>query len=229
MATKATPKAGITLLSKEDDRLKFVHSPTASGDVSLKHKLGNKLTLGVGFSVSGGAGGNRAPTPCAYAAIGPLNAPRSRQQDTTVRKIRSVPGLVVSGDLKVRGEAVWQRTGARGRPPLASSARRRRRRAPRHACCGAVPRPAAPCPRPRARAPAIGCHCRGGRAATRALRRGGSRRPAGRPAGRRSTKCRGHGGCGGRRWAAPCALTPPRAARRAWGSSPQPSRRSTTT
>ena len=51
MASKATPKAGITLLSKEDDRLKFVHSPTASGDLALKHKLGNKLTLGVGFSV----------------------------------------------------------------------------------------------------------------------------------------------------------------------------------
>jgi hypothetical protein len=50
--SKATPKAGITLFSKEGDALKFVHSPTASGDVSLKHKFSNKVTLGVGFSVS---------------------------------------------------------------------------------------------------------------------------------------------------------------------------------
>ncbi|GBG00260.1 hypothetical protein Rsub_12904 [Raphidocelis subcapitata] len=69
--SKATPKAGLTLFSREDDKLKFVHSPSASGDVAIKHKLGNKLTLGLGFS------------------------------DTTVRKIRSVPGLVLSGDLKV--------------------------------------------------------------------------------------------------------------------------------
>lgn len=51
--SKATPKAGLTLLSKDGDRLKFVHSPSASGDVSLKHKLGNKLTLGLGFTVRG--------------------------------------------------------------------------------------------------------------------------------------------------------------------------------
>lgn len=49
---KTTPKAGLTLLSREDGNLKFVHSPSASGDVSLKHKLGQKLTLGVGFTVS---------------------------------------------------------------------------------------------------------------------------------------------------------------------------------
>ena len=51
--SKATPKAGITLLSKEDSGLKWVHSPSAAGDISLKHKLGSKLTLGVGFSVRG--------------------------------------------------------------------------------------------------------------------------------------------------------------------------------
>lgn len=50
--SKATPKAGITLLSKADEGgLKFLHSPSASGDVALKHKVGSKLTLGVGFSV----------------------------------------------------------------------------------------------------------------------------------------------------------------------------------
>ena len=49
--SKATPKAGITLFSREGDKLRFAHSPSASGDVSLKHKLGNKLTLGLGFTV----------------------------------------------------------------------------------------------------------------------------------------------------------------------------------
>ena len=52
LAKKATPKAGITLFSKEEDGFKFVHSPTASGEVALKHKIGNRVTLGVGFSVS---------------------------------------------------------------------------------------------------------------------------------------------------------------------------------
>lgn len=69
--SKATPKAGITLFSKDGEEFKFVHTPTASGDVALKHKIGNRLTLGAGFS------------------------------DNTVRKIRSVPGLVLSGDLRV--------------------------------------------------------------------------------------------------------------------------------
>ena len=41
MRKKATPKAGITLFSKEEDGFKFVHSPTASGEVALKHKIGN--------------------------------------------------------------------------------------------------------------------------------------------------------------------------------------------
>lgn len=50
-ATTATPKAGITLLSKEDAGLKFVHSPSTAADFSVKHKLGKKVTLGVGFSV----------------------------------------------------------------------------------------------------------------------------------------------------------------------------------
>ncbi|KAI8469571.1 MAG: hypothetical protein J3K34DRAFT_423236 [Monoraphidium minutum] len=72
--SKATPKAGITLLSKEGEGLKWVHSPSASGDIALKHKLGSKLTMGVGFS------------------------------DTTMRKFRSVPGLVLSGDLKVNND-----------------------------------------------------------------------------------------------------------------------------
>lgn len=72
--SKATPKAGITLVSREGDQLKFVHSPSASGDVALKHKLGSKLTLGVGFS------------------------------DTTVRKFRSVPGLVMSADYKANND-----------------------------------------------------------------------------------------------------------------------------
>lgn len=50
--SKATPKAGITLFSKEGDKLKWAHSASAGGDVALKHKLGNKLTLGLGFTVS---------------------------------------------------------------------------------------------------------------------------------------------------------------------------------
>lgn len=50
--SKATPKAGITLFSRDDGKLKFAHSPSASGDVAIKHKLGQKLTLGLGFTVS---------------------------------------------------------------------------------------------------------------------------------------------------------------------------------
>jgi len=70
-ATKSTPKAGITLLSKEGDSLKYFHGQEAAADFSLKQKLGKKVTLGVGFT------------------------------DTTVRKFKKVPGLVLSGDLKV--------------------------------------------------------------------------------------------------------------------------------
>ncbi len=51
--SKATPKAGITLVSKNKDTgsLQWLHGPSASGDFNLKHKLGSNLTLGVGFSV----------------------------------------------------------------------------------------------------------------------------------------------------------------------------------
>ena len=54
----ATPRAGITLFSKEGDELKLMHSPSAGGDVAIKHRLGNKLTLGVGFSVRAAPGAN---------------------------------------------------------------------------------------------------------------------------------------------------------------------------
>jgi hypothetical protein len=52
MGNKATPKASITLLEKSGDGWKFAKSPSAAGDFSLKHKLGKKLTMGVGFTVS---------------------------------------------------------------------------------------------------------------------------------------------------------------------------------
>lgn len=73
-ATKATPKAEVTLISKGDDGWKFAHSPSALGDFSVKQKLGKKFTFGVGFT------------------------------DNTVRKIRKIPGLVLSGDLKVNND-----------------------------------------------------------------------------------------------------------------------------
>jgi hypothetical protein len=50
-ATKSTPKAGITLLSKEGDSLKYFHGQNAAADFSVKQKLGKKVTLGVGFTV----------------------------------------------------------------------------------------------------------------------------------------------------------------------------------
>jgi hypothetical protein len=50
-ATKATPKAEVTLISKGDDGWKFAHSPSALGDFSVKQKLGKKFTFGVGFTV----------------------------------------------------------------------------------------------------------------------------------------------------------------------------------
>uniref|UniRef100_A0A383W275 Uncharacterized protein n=2 Tax=Tetradesmus obliquus TaxID=3088 RepID=A0A383W275_TETOB len=74
MGNKATPKASITLLEKADDGWKFARSPSAAGDFSLKHKLGKKLTMGVGFT------------------------------DNTVRKIKSIPGLVLSADLQARND-----------------------------------------------------------------------------------------------------------------------------
>jgi hypothetical protein len=49
---KTTPRAGITLLSREDDKLKFFHSPTSAADFSLKHKLNKQLAIGLGFTVS---------------------------------------------------------------------------------------------------------------------------------------------------------------------------------
>lgn len=53
--SKATPKAGLTLLSKsDDDKLQFLHSPSGAADFSLKHKLNKKFTMGVGFSVGSG-------------------------------------------------------------------------------------------------------------------------------------------------------------------------------
>lgn len=48
---KTTPKAGITLLSREDDKLKFFHSPSGAADFALKHKLNKQLSLGLGFTV----------------------------------------------------------------------------------------------------------------------------------------------------------------------------------
>ncbi len=53
MAKKASPKAGITLLSKHEDGLKFLHSPSGTADFDLKHHLLDKdVTLGLGFTVS---------------------------------------------------------------------------------------------------------------------------------------------------------------------------------
>ena len=46
---KTTPKAGITLLSREDDKLKFFHSPSGAADFALKHKFNKQLSLGLGF------------------------------------------------------------------------------------------------------------------------------------------------------------------------------------
>lgn len=51
-ASKATPKAEITLVSKDDAGWKFAHSPSGMGNFSVKQKLGKKVTLGVGFTVS---------------------------------------------------------------------------------------------------------------------------------------------------------------------------------
>jgi hypothetical protein len=48
---KTTPKAGITLLSREDDKLKFFHSPSGAADFALKHKFNKQLSLGLGFTV----------------------------------------------------------------------------------------------------------------------------------------------------------------------------------
>jgi hypothetical protein len=48
---KTTPRAGITLLSREDDKLKFFHSPTGAADFALKHKLNKTVSLGLGFTV----------------------------------------------------------------------------------------------------------------------------------------------------------------------------------
>lgn len=73
-ANKATPKAEITLLSKGDEGWKFAHSPSGLADFSVKQKLGKKFTFGVGFT------------------------------DSTVRKVRKIPGLVLSGDLKVNND-----------------------------------------------------------------------------------------------------------------------------
>jgi len=70
-ASKATPKASVTLVSKDDAGWKFAHSPSGLADFSVKQKLGKKFTFGVGFT------------------------------DSTVRKIKKIPGLVLSGDLKV--------------------------------------------------------------------------------------------------------------------------------
>ena len=148
--SRATPKAALTLFSRENGDLKFVHSPSAAGDVSLKHKFGNKLTLGVGFTVrrftardhaartlpaavavqAGPIASGAAPfalsciPKCIFGSQGRALklgvAPDERRaaclarpsaaadcaapphaQDATVRKIRSVPGLVLSGDFKV--------------------------------------------------------------------------------------------------------------------------------
>eukprot|EP00877_Chromochloris_zofingiensis_P006451 jgi/Chrzof1/2059/Cz11g01120.t1 len=51
--TKATPKCGVTLFSydKSTNSPQFVHSPSGSADFDLKHKLGKRVTLGVGFTV----------------------------------------------------------------------------------------------------------------------------------------------------------------------------------
>lgn len=121
--SKATPKAGITLFSRDDGKLKFAHSPSASGDVAIKHKLGQKLTLGLGFTVSrqrGPGAGSSGPRRAARPPVGPCttveggersNTPipcteagggrPTQPQDSTVRQIKSIPGLVLSGDLKV--------------------------------------------------------------------------------------------------------------------------------
>lgn len=73
-ANKATPKASVTLLSKDEGKWKFGHSPSAAGEVNLKQKFGKKVTLGVGFT------------------------------DNTVRKIKNIPGLVLSADLQARDD-----------------------------------------------------------------------------------------------------------------------------
>lgn len=52
-ASKATPKAEVTLVSKDDAGWKFAHSPSALSDFSVKQKLGQKFTFGVGFTVCG--------------------------------------------------------------------------------------------------------------------------------------------------------------------------------
>lgn len=48
---KTTPRAGLTLLSREDDKLKFFHSPSGAADFALKHKLNKQVSLGLGFTV----------------------------------------------------------------------------------------------------------------------------------------------------------------------------------
>eukprot|EP00879_Flechtneria_rotunda_P000684 GHRR01000801.1.p1 GENE.GHRR01000801.1~~GHRR01000801.1.p1 ORF type:complete len:224 (+),score=75.87 GHRR01000801.1:2107-2778(+) len=73
-ANKATPKASITLLEKADDKWKFAHSPSGAADFSVKQKVGKQVTLGIGFT------------------------------DGTVRKIKSIPGLVLSADLQARDD-----------------------------------------------------------------------------------------------------------------------------
>jgi hypothetical protein len=50
--SKATPKGSITLVSKDAGGLRYVHSPSGCADVALKHKLGKKVTFGIGFTVS---------------------------------------------------------------------------------------------------------------------------------------------------------------------------------
>jgi hypothetical protein len=51
MTSKATPKAGLTLVSHDNGDLKFLHSSSASADFDLKHKFHKRLTLGAGFTV----------------------------------------------------------------------------------------------------------------------------------------------------------------------------------
>jgi hypothetical protein len=64
-ASKATPKAEITLLSKDDAGWKFAHSPSGLADFSLKQKLGQKFTAGIGFTVSkSGLGGCSSCAAC---------------------------------------------------------------------------------------------------------------------------------------------------------------------
>eukprot|EP00775_Hariotina_reticulata_P004888 gene4888-5133_t len=80
---KVTPKAGITLLSKQGDSLQFAHSASASGEFNVKQKLGKKLTLGVGFTD---------------------NHVRNTVVPARWRNVRTIPGLVVSGDLQARSD-----------------------------------------------------------------------------------------------------------------------------